>query len=225
MLALGSALRLMTRLAHDSVQFIVLTGGPGAGKTAVLEVVRRNFCAHVTVLQEAASIVFGGGFPREPEDWGRRAAQRAIFHMQRELERMAVHRAASADRPGLVLCDRGTIDGLAYWPGAPEEYLTEVGTTLAAELARYSVVLHLHPPPSQGRGYQTTAIRIESPEEALRIDGRIEQAWAGHPRRVSIPHYESFVDKVQHVLGVLRSELPPACADTCDALLAPSASR
>lgn len=32
---------------------IVLTGGPGAGKTAVLELVRQQFCAHVEVLPEA----------------------------------------------------------------------------------------------------------------------------------------------------------------------------
>ena len=29
---------------------VVLTGGPGAGKTAVLELVRRTFCHHVDVL-------------------------------------------------------------------------------------------------------------------------------------------------------------------------------
>ena len=43
---------------------IVMTGGPGAGKTAVLELVRVHFCEHIKVLNEAASIVFGGGFPR-----------------------------------------------------------------------------------------------------------------------------------------------------------------
>ena len=46
---------------------IVLTGGPGAGKTAVLELVRQHFCEHVHVLSEAASVVFGGGFPRGPD--------------------------------------------------------------------------------------------------------------------------------------------------------------
>ncbi len=43
---------------------VVLTGGPGAGKTAALEVIRRLYAPHVQVLPEAASIVFGGGFPR-----------------------------------------------------------------------------------------------------------------------------------------------------------------
>ncbi|MEO7730300.1 MAG: hypothetical protein ABIY55_04965, partial [Kofleriaceae bacterium] len=57
---------------------IVLTGGPGAGKTAVLELMRRTLCKHVTVLPEAAGIVFGGGFPRGAVPVLRRASQRAI---------------------------------------------------------------------------------------------------------------------------------------------------
>ncbi len=56
---------------------VVLTGGPGAGKTAVLEIVKRNFCEHVQILPEAAGIVFGGGFPRKVTLPVCAAAQRA----------------------------------------------------------------------------------------------------------------------------------------------------
>jgi predicted ATPase len=56
---------------------VVLTGGPGAGKTALLEIARRNFCEHIAVLPEAVSIVFGGGFWRKETAPARRAAQRA----------------------------------------------------------------------------------------------------------------------------------------------------
>jgi adenylate kinase len=77
-------------------RLVVLTGGPGAGKTAVLEVVRRNFHRGVAVLPEAASILFSGGFPRRKDLPGHRAVQRAIYHVQRELERIAL------ERPGPV---------------------------------------------------------------------------------------------------------------------------
>jgi hypothetical protein len=80
---------------------IVLTGGPGAGKTAVPELVRQHFCEHVHVLHEAAGIVFGGGFPRATEGNVLRASQRAIFYVQRELEA-----AAAAVNPPIVLCWR-----------------------------------------------------------------------------------------------------------------------
>lgn len=49
------------QLTH-SPKLIVLTGGPSAGKTAILEMVLKTFCPHVTVIPEAAGIVFGGGF-------------------------------------------------------------------------------------------------------------------------------------------------------------------
>jgi hypothetical protein len=66
---------------------VVLTGGPGAGKTAVLELIRLFFCEHVKTLAEAAGIVFGGRFPRSDSPPLRQAAQRAIYHVQRELDR------------------------------------------------------------------------------------------------------------------------------------------
>src|SRR4051812_47156134 len=91
---------------HDARR-IVLTGGPGGGKTAVLELVRHTFCSHVNVLPEAAGIVFGGGFPRGEPDPVRRAGQRAIFYVQRELE--ATQEGSNA---AIVLCDRGTVDGV-----------------------------------------------------------------------------------------------------------------
>ncbi|NUM89561.1 MAG: hypothetical protein HUU37_10185, partial [Bdellovibrionales bacterium] len=69
------------------IHFVVLTGGPGAGKTAVMEAARQIFQDQVTVLPEAASIIYSGGFPRNPGVHGVRAAQRAIVHVQRELER------------------------------------------------------------------------------------------------------------------------------------------
>ena len=31
---------------------VVLTGGPGAGKTAALEMIKQSFCEHVRVLPE-----------------------------------------------------------------------------------------------------------------------------------------------------------------------------
>lgn len=81
---------------------IVVTGGSGAGKTAVLGLIRQSFCEHVRVLSESAGIVFGGGFPREPQGACRRAAQRAIDYVERELEA-----AADVHDPAVVICDRG----------------------------------------------------------------------------------------------------------------------
>ena len=184
---------------------IVITGGPGAGKTASLEVARRTLCEHVGFARESASIVFGGGFPREDREHAECAAQRAIFHVQRELETLFDDRADL----DLVLCDRGTVDCAAYWPGAEEDFYRELGTTHAAEIARYAAVIHLRPPLA-GDGYQRKGLRIESAKEAARIDGRIEHGWRGHPRRFFIDHTHDFPSKVRRVLAIVEDEL--SCA-------------
>lgn len=86
---------------------IVLTGGPGAGKTAVLELVRQYFCRHVQVLPEAASILFSGGFPRGERPGQRAAAQRAIFWVQHELEAAT----DAGEQPAITLPDRRAVRG------------------------------------------------------------------------------------------------------------------
>jgi predicted ATPase len=194
------------RLEH-APRLVVVTGGPGAGKTAVLEVVRRHFCEHVRVLPEAASIVFGGGFPRSEEPPLRCAAQRAVFHVQRELERAALE----MDRVAVILCDRGTIDGLAYWPTDEAAFWSGVGADRDAEKARYAAVIHLRTPPA-GNGYdRTNPLRIESAAEAAAVDARLERAWAGHPRRVFVESTQDFLVKIASTLARIRDEVPPCC--------------
>lgn len=188
-------------------KLVVVTGGPGAGKTAVLEVIRKNFCEHVGVLPEAASIVFGGGFPRESSLPARRAAQRAIYHVQRELEAIVLEER----RVAVALCDRGTVDGLAYWPGTPESYFRGLGASLADEQRRYAAVIHLRSP-SLELGYNhANPVRIESADEAAEIDARIESAWRDHPRRMVVESSVDFLEKLREAIDFIRGEVPPCC--------------
>lgn len=182
---------------------IVLTGGPGAGKTAVLELVHQTFCEHIHVLPESAGIVYGGGFPRGVDLELRRASQRAIFHVQRELEA-----AGDIGAPPVVLCDRGTVDGGAYWPG-PGELWPAVGTTLADEVARYDCVIHLRVP--RGAVDRGNPLRIESPLEAQLIDDRIAALWNGHPRRFTVAAESDFLEKAARAVAILRDEVPECC--------------
>jgi hypothetical protein len=197
--------------AEPACKLVVLTGGPGAGKTAVLEVVRRDFVPsnptnthrpNIIVLPEAAGIVFSGGFPRLSSDSGKRAAQRRIFHAQSELERVTF----DDYRPDMALCDRGTLDGLAYWPGPPDQFFREVGTSREAELGRYAAVIHLRTPGLSNGYSHSNPLRIESAFEAAAIDERIALIWGGHPRYSVIDSTPEFLTKVLRAIEAIRLE-------------------
>ena len=191
---------------------VVLTGGPGAGKTATLEMIKHAFCDHIRVAPEAASVVFGGGFPRIASAEGHVAAQRAIFFVQREMEA-----ALESEHPAILLCDRGTVDGAAYWPG-PGDLWSAVGTTRAQEMARYQAVIHLRTPSAEGGYNHANRLRTETAAEAAALDARIIDAWDGHPHRVVVPNATAFVAKAARVLELIRAELPECCKGHLSAL-------
>jgi hypothetical protein len=161
----------------------------------------------VTVLPEAAGIVFGGGFWRKDTPPARRAAQRAIFCVQREIEQLVIEEQATA----LALCDRGTIDGLAYWPDAEESFWRDLKTSRESEHARYSAVIHLKSP-SETTGYNhQNPLRTETASEAQQIDRRILAAWEGHPQLFVLESTANFLDKAKVTVELIRKQLPECC--------------
>jgi predicted ATPase len=193
---------------HPELHRVVLTGGPGAGKTAVLEVARKELCEHVVILPEAATIVFGGGFPRRSEPSARRHAQLAIFHVQDQMERLEL----TLRRAALVLCDRGIPDGAAYWPEDEETFWAAVGAPKEAVIQRYHAVIHLRTPAAHGGYGHQNPVRLETAAEARAIDERIARVWEGHPRRVFVNSTEEFLPKLRATLDHIRSFVPPCCA-------------
>lgn len=187
---------------HNHRYRIVLTGGPGGGKTTAADLFRREIGDRVVIVPESATLLFSGGFPRSGEQLARRAAQQAIFHVQRNLE--DVQRALYPDR--VLLCDRGTLDGVAYWPDSPESFYEAVGTTETAELARYDAVIFFETAAAGGIAIEGgNPTRIESSKEAIALDRALRAVWSRHPRFHVVPHNASFVKKVMFGLAALES--------------------
>ncbi|MBX7207425.1 MAG: ATP-binding protein [Verrucomicrobiaceae bacterium] len=188
---------------HNGRCRIVLTGGPGGGKTTAADLFRREIGERVVIVPEAGTMVFAGGFPRARDRRDRQAivaAQKAIYHVQRNLE--DVQSALFPNR--ILLCDRGTVDGGAYWPGDPHEFFETVGTTLEDELDRYDAVIFFESAAVGGMSIEGgNPIRTESMHEAVALDGRLKKLWSRHPHFTLIPHNPSFFKKISFALAAL----------------------
>lgn len=195
-------------VSHDT-QLVVLTGGPGAGKTAVLELVAKVLCEHVAVLPEAASILFGGGFWRLDSRSGRMAAQRAIYHVQAELQTLVLEEK----KWSMALCDRGTLDGLAYWPGKESEFFASLHTSLEKELEKYRAVIHLCSPSAENGYNFQNPVRVESADLAAKIDSRINDIWKTHPNYHVIESTDDFITKAHQAIELIQSFVQECCME------------
>lgn len=176
---------------------IVLTGGPGGGKTTAADLYRREIGEGVVIVPEAATILYLGGFPRAGEDEVKKATQRAIYHVQLNLE----DAQASHYQSRTLLCDRGTVDGAAYWPDSVEDFFSHVGSTFEAELARYDAVIFFETAAVGGIGIEGgNPARIESNEQAIKLDRKLRDLWSKHPNFTFVPHHSSFMKKINRGL-------------------------
>ncbi|WP_193212683.1 AAA family ATPase [Luteolibacter marinus] len=179
---------------------IVLTGGPGGGKTTAADLFRREIGERVVIVPEAATLVFSGGFPRCTGAAAVQSSQHAIYHVQRNLE--DVQSSLYPDR--ILLCDRGTVDGAAYWPGEPDGFFAALGTSLEQELARYDGVIFFESAAIGGMGIEGgNPVRTESLAEAAVLDAKLRTLWSRHPRMVVVRHHPSFLKKISFGLAEL----------------------
>jgi predicted ATPase len=187
---------------------IVLTGGPGGGKTTAADLFRREIGESVVIVPEAATILFQGGFPRSRHADAGCFAQTAVFHVQRNLEDVQ----ASLFPGRTLLCDRGTVDGAAYWPKGNGDFFEAAGTTLEAELKRYDAVIFFETAAVGGSSIEGgNPIRSESLAEAIELDARLRKLWRQHPRFILVPHNKSFFKKISYGLAVLEGLVAELC--------------
>ncbi|TPV93563.1 MAG: hypothetical protein B7733_20005 [Myxococcales bacterium FL481] len=184
---------------------IALTGGPGGGKTTAADLVRRELGECIVVVPEAATMLFSGGFPRNGDPFARKPVQTAIYHVQQNLEDI---QAAHYPRR-VLLCDRGTPDGAAYWPESDgPDFFSAMRTTLQDELDRYDAVLFFETAAVGGISIEGgNPARIESLADAVALDARLRALWSQHPHCRLIRHRASFLHKMQDAVREIRTVL------------------
>lgn len=172
---------------------IVLTGGPGGGKTTALDLIRREFSGKIATVPEAATMIFSGGIDRSIEEGVLKTQQTAIFNLQKHLEDIQ----RETFKHSIILCDRGSLDGLAYWPGSDEDFFKSMNTNIEDELARYDAVIFFESAAKSGESIKSNnPIRNESEKAAIALDDKLQTVWSQHPNFNLIQSSASFIDKV-----------------------------
>jgi len=182
---------------------IVLTGGPGAGKTVISSRVAQHHPDRFVLVPEAATQVYDALQTRwdKLDVAGRRDVQRRIYHLQVEQEDRLGHEHPNR----ILLLDRGTIDGAAYWPDGPDDYWRDLGTTLDAQLARYDSIIWMETAAALGLydGDASNFCRFEHPEAAIESGKLLARLWGGHPNLKHVGAFTSIDDKVAAVSELL----------------------
>jgi predicted ATPase len=182
---------------------IVLTGGPGAGKTVISAAIIAGHPDRFILVPEAATQVYAALQTR----WdrldleGRNDVQRRIYRLQREQE----DRIASEHPDKTLLLDRGTIDGAAYWPQGPAAYWADLGTSHEIELARYDMIIWLETAAALGiyDGDASNDCRFEDPAAAIESGKMLCTLWGGHPhfhRVRAHPRIENKIAEIQRLI-------------------------
>ncbi len=177
---------------------IVVTGGPGGGKTTALDLFKREFKNKVNIVPEAATLLFENGIHREEEPGRVKLLQKAIFKLQHTLE----DNFCMLYPNSLQVCDRGTLDGLAYWGEGAETFFEELGTSMEAEIARYDAVIFFETAAASNKHdiKSNNPYRSEGSKAAIELDQKLQKIWKQHPHFHFVPSDNSFMNKI--TLGV-----------------------
>lgn len=184
---------------------VVVTGGPGGGKSAV-GCIRERLAAYgyyIIIMPEIATEFFMSGFTISKCGLTNYAFQREIIDEQ--LTREDRYKKRIAQVPGnkkLLIFERGTMDGKAYLENDIFLRMIHQMGYRTAQLRdeRYDGIFHLESAAVGAREFYTTTnnpARKETPEEAAARDLKTRQAWVGHPHLRIIKSNTDFNQKME----------------------------
>ena len=197
------------------IKKIVLTGGPGSGKTTVVGEIVKTFepqGVKVIFVDETATYFILKGI----KPFGDGSID--IVDFQEIVMRMQLAKEEVFDRVAelyqnqdvLIIYDRGTLDNRAYLRSEKEfeDVLVRImGVSNIAELMdKYDAVINL-----VGRkDFYTTennAARSEDPDKALALGDATLKSWLGHKNIKIVEPKDRMEDKVNEVLNIINELL------------------
>eukprot|EP00759_Apiculatamorpha_spiralis_P039357 PhF_6_TR38157/c2_g1_i1/m.57006 len=197
------------------VHRVVLTGGPCAGKSTSLGMLKQRLAEHgfnVYCVPEAATLLVTGGLTwTDMTEEKATIYQLALLRTQIALEDAFLDIAKANGKPAVILCDRGTMDGRAYCSEAAWQNIMELGGFTLEQLRdqRYEAVVHMVTAAIGAERFYNleNEARTETVEQARQIDEVLRQKYVGHPKLKIITNtvhdFQSKVDRVWDFIAEL----------------------
>ena len=200
------AARKKSEKRGEKLTRIVLAGPPCSGKSSAIERLRAAAKPGLLLVPEIASFIMAGGFPppREGHPEEVRVFQRVIPPLQRGLETMLALQNPEAD---CMVCDRASLDCVAYWPDGESDFFKAAGLDLEEELRFYHWVVFMGMVGAEEYG-KGNLFRFHSFREAKEIGAKQRAVWSRHPRFIEIPSLESPDQKISlavEAIGRIRA--------------------
>lgn len=213
-ISIEELLRLRKSKDKMDIKKIVITGGPGAGKTTGMSWIQNSFTKlgyTVLFVPETATELITGGLA--PWTCGSNLDYQKC-QMKLQLEKEKIFEQGAASMPAekvLIVCDRGALDNKAYMSELEfSGLLHELGCSEVELRDSYDAVFHLVTAAKGAEKFYTTAnnaARTESVEQAAALDDKLIAAWTGHPHLRVIDNSTDFECKLKRLIAEISSFL------------------
>lgn len=185
---------------------LVLTGGPGGGKSVALKVLQERLTkdgVRIIAIPEAATeLILAGLSPRgilENKDF---QALQLDLQLQRE-DLYTIFARHLKDEVVILLCDRGALDGKGFIEKeAFEQILKNRSLEEKTLLKRYDAIFHLTSAAKKDPSLYsitTNLARKETPSQAALEDDRLIEVWEKHPYHIVIPPCQTIEEKIERL--------------------------
>lgn len=204
---------------------VVLTGGPGGGKTSVLNAIKNLAITEegykniiklgdkkiklVTISETATELISSGITPTEAEriyDF-----QDILFEIQKSKEESSIKSLRFGYDADIILFlyDRGLLDGMAYLDkkGEFEDIMASKDVKELDILDKYDLVVDLLSTATcapEKYGFESNEARFEDVEWAKSVDRKTSAAWVGHRNMKLFDSGVSLEEEVNNVIEYLK---------------------
>ncbi len=197
-----------------TINKIVITGGPCAGKTTGMSRIQNAFTQRgytvIFIPETASELICAGVTPRTCSSVAE--FQKSLLKLQIEKEKTFEYAAGTIDTDKiLIVCDRGALDGKAYLE--EDDFaaaLKFVGTNEIELRDNYDAVFHLVTAAKGAENFYTTEnnnARTETIEQASALDDKLISAWTGHPHLRIIDNEYGFDGKMKRLISEIATFL------------------